>query len=106
MKQTTDSCRQLLVDYVNANTAIVSKQFDPPLSAADLAPAQKPSNWVRTAKQVIFGNDADNYELPSADGECYVLREFDCRPYEDQLRGTVVTSADDKTVISVTVEGE
>ena len=67
----TKDCKKAIVDYIKENAGCVSSQFVPP---EDEGPAQLISNWKRTAKS------KENTET---------VREFNCVPYDDQLRAYV-----------------
>jgi hypothetical protein len=91
MKLATKDCVTAIVDYVNQNPGHVYKQFvGEPGTVDDFeAPARKVSNWKRMSKEKMGDT---------------IVREFDCRPYDDQLRA-IVEERDGK-IVSVVVQGE
>lgn len=84
---TTALCKRAIVDSVITNVESLSNEFDPPASMVE---ATKEKNWKRTSKNSL--------------GDGKTLREFDCKPYDDQLRTEVVD--DGENIISVDVRGE
>lgn len=91
MKLATKDCVAAIVEYVNQNPGHVYKQFvDEPGTVEEFeAPARKASNWKRETKEKIGDT---------------IVREFDCRPYDAQLRA-IVEERDGK-IVSVVVQGE
>lgn len=84
----TDECKKFIADLVLANPGLVAKEFSPADPQAEQM-ASVPKNWSRTSK--------------SKDGKLSV-REFDCKPLDDQLRAYVY---DDGTkIVKVEIDGE
>jgi hypothetical protein len=75
MKVTSKDCKEFLVQWVQKNQPIVAAQFIPSLDANQFKLACNPNNWKRIEK------------YKSGD---VVVRIFDCKPFDDQLRGTVI----------------
>ena len=82
-------CKQMIVDYCLVHKDHIKNQFDPPLLDAEWRKTLSITNWKRITKET---NGLE------------VTRCFDCKPFDDQLRATIVTAGN--TVISVNVEGE
>jgi len=90
-KITTAICKTAIAQYCRENPEEVSRQFVSPLTEDEQGQAAAERNWARIAKR----NTADGVE-----------REFDCRPFDDQLRAIVLTDTTDTSIISVVVQGE
>lgn len=82
-KITTADCKNAIVNYVKANIPSIQQGYAVPI---DLLPATLPRNWSRREKLTENG---------------IVQRYFDCRPYDDTLRG--YTTDDGNTILSVEV---
>ena len=80
--------KKIIVEWVAAHPGCVSSQFD---GGIDEAPALLEKNWKRMSRKR---------------DEKFIVRSFDCRPYDDQLRAYVITNDADETVISVVIQGE
>jgi hypothetical protein len=91
MKLATKDCVTAIVDYVNQNPGHVYRQFvgEPRTVEEFERAARKVSNWKRMSKEKM--------------GDI-IVREFNCRPYDDQLRA-IVEERDGK-IVSVVVQGE
>lgn len=87
-KLTTDTIRHKIADYVEKNEDKVSVLF---VSSIDVEPAKQPKNWKRMSKR--------------REGTTWV-REFDCKPYDDQLRAIVTTNHSDVVVEEIYISGE
>jgi hypothetical protein len=84
----TDECKQFIVDLILANPGLVAKEFSPVDAGAEQL-ATIPKNWSRTSKGKVGTRS---------------LREFDCKPLDDQLRASIW---DDGTkIIQVEIQGE
>lgn len=82
MKVTTTECKEAIVTYCCTDEfkTLCETEFVP---AVDPSPAQKAKNWKREAKLNAAGVGS------FMEGKASVLREFDCRPYDSQLRAYV-----------------
>lgn len=87
---TTKDCKDAIIKFVLNNPGHVARQFSP---AENEDPAKKVSNWKRISKSVEKRNNGNVY-----------VREFDCVPYDDQLRATVWD--DGEQILRVFIEGE
>lgn len=98
MKITTEMCKQAIVDYLKQNPGLVFREFGgggingPKDMVSFEADALQLKNWKRFEKRKDYFDDT------------IIVRGFDCRPYDDQLRGYV--SERDGTIIGVEVVGE
>jgi hypothetical protein len=93
MTISSDDCKKAIVDWVKARPGHVAKQFcdiDRNAIQAFEAPSLLEKNWKRMSK--------------FTDGNGITERIFDCRPYDDQLRGYVYDNG--ATILSVDVHGE
>ena len=88
MKIKSADCKQVIVDYCKTHTKELSNEFVPPVS---MIPSFSISNWKRRDKQKEGAT---------------IVRDFDCLPYEDQLRAYVTTDEKDEKILSVEVQGE
>jgi hypothetical protein len=84
-------CKQLIVDYCKNHTQELNDQFCEELSSTEFAAMQDEKNWKREEKYKEDG---------------VIVRRFDCRPFDDQLRAYISTDLSDTKVISVIVGGE
>ena len=84
---TTAICKKAIISNVIANSEALSNEFVPPASMVE---ATKEKNWKRTSKTSL--------------GDGKTMREFDCKPYDDQLRAEVID--DGTNIISVNVRAE
>lgn len=84
----TDECKSLIADLILANPGLVAKEFSPVDAQAEQQ-ASIPKNWSRTGKEKDGKNN---------------LREFDCKPLDDQLRAYVTD--DGAKIIKVVIQGE
>lgn len=91
IKITTADCKSAIAEWCKAHAEHVSRQFVDPLTSDEQALAEKASNWARIEKS------------RTKDG---IQREFDCRPFDDQLRAIVLTNHDDTKIISLVIQGE
>lgn len=88
-KITTELCKQLICDIVMVNDGAVEAQFDSDFYAGHIAIF--PENWKRREKRTDKKTKI-------------TVREFDCTPFDDQLRAYVT---DDGTKITeVYISGE
>jgi len=93
----TEDCRLLIVDWIVAHPNHVYSQFEPTLfwTQKDIdafeGPAKNPKNWKRMSKRTEGNN---------------IVREFDCKPYDDQLRAIVIENKTTNVVTKVIVQGE
>ena len=90
---TTEVCKGVIVEWCKANRIYISSQFVEPLSEEMLSKAEDPRNWKRISKATAYGGEG-------------IEREFDCRPFDDQLRAIVLSDIEDKKLLSVIVQGE
>lgn len=95
MKIDTEHCKESIVKFVLDNPGYVARQFVP---EEDETPAQKVSNWKRMSKRLVSPFESKVYP-----GSKYV-REFDCVPYDDQLRARVYD--DGGKILGVVIESE
>lgn len=86
---TTDDCKYRIVKYCSENLELIRHEFDPLLTDVELQETLKVKNWKRMSKE--------------KDGPC-VIRDFDCKPFDDQLRATVTEHSG--LIILLTVQGE
>jgi hypothetical protein len=84
----TAQCKELIVDFCKKNPDHIRKQFVD--EEVDIISCQSVSNWKRMSKEKDEGGN--------------VVRGFDCKPYDDQLRAYVTTK--DDVVIELVVQGE
>lgn len=95
MKIDTAQCKEAIVKFIQDNPGHVARQFVP---EEDEGPSQKVSNWKRMSKRSVPPHESREYL-----GSKYV-REFDCVPYDDQLRARVYD--DGSKILHVVVECE
>lgn len=96
MKITSAICKDELAKYCANNKIRICGQFTPPLEDKDYYKTLTASNWKRMDKEVT--GKYDPYPIGS------ILRSFDCKPFDDQLRGYVVEYSG--VIINVFVSGE
>lgn len=89
MKISTQQCKEAIIQFVLDNPGHVSKQFIP---MENEEPAKKISNWKRISKTIGKHND-----------KVVCVREFDCAPYDDQLRAT--TWDNGEQILDILIEG-
>lgn len=87
-KLTTETIRSKIADYVKENEDKISVLF---VNTVDVEPAKQAKNWKRMTKR--------------REGPTWV-REFDCKPYDDQLRAIVVSNHSDVVVEELYLRGE
>jgi len=87
----TKLCKDQIVEWCKNNPQNIRHAFCQSLSKEELEESTNINNWKRTAKVKV--NDG-------------ILREFNCVPFDDQLRAYVKTDKTDSVFISVTVLGE
>jgi|LauGreDrversion4_2_1035121.scaffolds.fasta_scaffold643891_1 hypothetical protein len=95
MKIDTNQCKEAIVKFIQDNPGHVAKQFVP---EEDEGPSQKISNWKRMNKRLVSPFESKEYP-----GSKYI-REFDCVPYDDQLRARVYD--DGSKILHVVIESE
>jgi len=99
-KLTTAQAKQLIVEFVKNNLDYVAAQFvlepgqTPSTKEELLQMASNVKDWKRRGKRFGFIR---------ANTWC---RDFDCTPFDDQLRAYVTTDAKDEVVLSIDVCGE
>jgi hypothetical protein len=93
MSISTEVCKEAIIAFVETNQAKLAKEFIPPV---DMSPALLVKNWKRTYKAKV-GKYSD---YPQGTIE----RTFDCKPYDDQLRGYTYDNGTE--IIAVEVMGE
>ena len=84
----TELCKTAIVDFLKQRPGHVAAQFvDTEGKSVEEfeSDALQPKNWRRMSKT----------------GSGQVIREFDCKPYDDQLRARVVTDQDQITLVEV-----
>jgi hypothetical protein len=84
---TTKHCKQAIVDFLMTKSGLVEHEVV--VSQQEALEAFKVCNWKRMSKR--------------REGSFWI-REFDCEPFDDQLRAIVKST--DTHVIDVTVQGE
>ena len=89
MSVSTDDCKKAIVAHCVENAEKLKKEFSPPLDNAGFQPALNPKNWKREAK---YSSGME------------IIRDFDCRPFDDQLRAYVYSTNDE--ILRVVVQGE
>lgn len=99
---TTEICKQAIVDWTQAHMHELSEQYGGSLPGCDndLAIGEddnwekvwRTKNWARRSKRKTF------------DGT--IEREFNCNPFDDQLRAYVITDATDTKILKIVVQGE
>lgn len=82
MPITTEDCREAIVEACRTRAPALRAQFSPPLTDVQWQAALNPKNWKRVSKR----------KGDSEEGTW--VREFDCRPFDDQLRATVQSTDD------------
>jgi hypothetical protein len=92
MKIDSAACKEAIASYCKVFADRVAREFSPPLGSADVAQAFKPGNWKRICR-----------ERSESGG---VVRIFDCRPFDDQLRAYVEASPAGDSIVGITVQGE
>lgn len=92
MKITTEMCKQAIVEYLKQHPGLVSHEFGEDYNDDFEADAILEKNWKRFEKRKDYFD------------ETVTVRGFDCRPYDDQLRGYV--SERNNEIIKVEVVGE
>lgn len=97
-KLNSEGCKKELVKFCTNNESYIRNQFVPPLSDEDYKKTLKVKNWSRLSK--LTNSCLCVKEHPG------VERAFDCRPFEDQLRGYVHSDITDSVVKRVVVQGE
>jgi hypothetical protein len=86
----TNDCKKAIVTWIKANPGHVARQFYQPGDVKSFEhDATLEKNWKRETKE--------------KDGNLTV-REFDCRPYDDQLRATVWD--DGNKIVRLVISGE
>jgi hypothetical protein len=90
-KQSSDKLKEEITKYCRKNEIYVRKEFDPPLTYSQFEKTMVIKNWKRMSKCKVEGN---------------IERCFDCFPFDDQLRATVITDSTDTNILSLTVQGE
>jgi hypothetical protein len=83
---TTNDCKLAIIAAVKADPEHVQRQFT---ERVDISPALIEGNWKRLSKVNLASG--------------IVRREFDCKPYDDQLRAIVIES---NGKLSVVIQGE
>ena len=83
----------IICEHVRENTNQLSNEFVP---AADMEPAQIAKNWKRREKYYNFSGDNRSPGRPIR----VWVREFDCDPYDDQLRAYVETNYPEDTEVT------
>lgn len=78
-KITTELCKEEIVKFIQKNPGCVASQFFPP---EDEKPSLNISNWKRINKR--------RASLHEQNSGARFVREFDCLPYDDQLRAVVL----------------
>lgn len=84
----TDECKKLIVDLIKVNPGMVAKEFTGDGKQEEML-ASIEKNWVRTGKRKDGKNN---------------VRDFDCKPLDDQLRAYVTDNG--TNVIRVEIQGE
>lgn len=97
MKINSAMCKDAIVEYIKTHVDDIKNHFCPPLHDEELAPALISKNWVRRAKRGDSIHDPDEFGIT-------VVREFDCKPFDDQFRGYVYERNNE--IVGVLVEGE
>ncbi len=85
----TEQCKRAIVAHCIKNAPKIAAQFVPLLKDDDMEKTYVEANWSRIEKYAEFG---------------IMVREFDCKPFDDQLRATVRSTGD--VILNVTVQGE
>jgi len=92
MKISTETCKKAIVEFVKNNNGYISNLFAG--DKVDESLACKESNWKREIKRTCdFGTHVGK-----------TVREFDCRPFDSQLRAYVYD--DGKEIIALEILGE
>jgi hypothetical protein len=87
-KLTTEIIKNMIVEHVRDNEDIIAKEFIP---EEDMTDAMNAKNWKRMSKR----KENENW-----------IREFDCKPYDDQLRAIVFSDFSDTRIVNMVVQGE
>ena len=76
--------KTLIPSWINSQVETLRKQFDPEIEKEEFETLTKnPKNWKRIIKQ----KDGEN-----------ILRVFDCKPFDDQLRLYVLLDSSGKII--------
>lgn len=89
MPITTNDCKAALVAHCVLRQSEIRTYFYPNLTPEVVAKTFEPKNWKRESKSTTDG---------------ITLREFDCRPFDSQLRGYVY--ATETSIVSIEVYAE
>lgn len=92
---TTQICKDSIVAHLLSTPGSIQSQFTEQI---DESLAHKPSNWKRIIKRKV-----DPYEAQVFPGSTHV-REFDCVPFDDQLRAVVID--DGNRILHISVSDE
>ena len=92
MSITTKDCREAIVEECRRRAPALRAQFTPSLTDTQWNAALDPKNWKRESKR--------RGEAEEGTWE----REFDCRPFDSQLRATVQST--DEHIYRVMVSAE
>jgi hypothetical protein len=86
--------KKAIVRYIKDNKKKLAKDFVPRREEGYLDKALIDKNWVRVGKYLPISY---NYEI---------VNEFDCRPYNGELRAYVYTTRDEFEIENVIVQTE
>lgn len=92
MLVTTEACRKAIVEECRRCEPVLRAQFVPSLTPEQWKDALNPKNWKRESKR------------KGDSGEGTWVREFDCRPFDGQLRATVQST--DEHIYRIIVAAE
>lgn len=92
MSITTEDCREAIVEAVRRDAPVLRRQFAPRLTDEQWSAALDPKNWKRESKR------------KGDSGPGTWEREFDCRPFDSQLRATVQSTDEHIYRVMITAE--
>ena len=85
--------KKAILKYVQDNAKRLAKEFIPSKKEDFMKKALIDTNWVRTFKGALHYD----YEI---------IHEFDCKPYNGELRAYVYTTPDELSIENVIVQTE
>ena len=85
--------KKVILEYVKENAKKLAEEFIPRRREKFMKKALIGTNWVRTFK----GKLHYDYEI---------IHEFDCRPYNGELKAYIYTTPDESKIENVIVQTE
>ena len=91
------TCKEAIVKKCEGILDKIADEFYPRLKDEEVKKTLEVKNWKSQYKQ------KDKYTIP---GRILNERLFDCKPFDDQLRGYVYTDETDSSILKIIVQGE